>query len=163
MNSEQKDAYLAWLRDAHAMELALVVMLEKQVKDTEGKPDLQSRISKHLEETRMHAEKVEACIKRIGGDVSTAKDLSAKMTSALNGLGMSIMGDQMVKEIHSAYAAEHFEIASYTVIRSAAQALGDPEGADMCDDILSEEYAMADWVKEQVPLVVAEYVRSLGA
>ena len=55
MTEDQKKTYLAWLNDAHAMELGLVSVLEKQVEDTEGVPEMQSRIRQHLEETKQHA------------------------------------------------------------------------------------------------------------
>jgi ferritin-like metal-binding protein YciE len=84
-----------------------------------------------------------------------------KIGAAMGGLSMSIMEDAMVKNVHSAYAAEHFEIASYITIKAAAEELGDTETTAICDDILEDEYAMAEWVLEQIPLVVAEHVTSL--
>lgn len=161
MNDAQKDMYLAWLKDAHAMELALVTALEKQISDAEGKPTIQEHLQEHLEETRAHAEKVEACITRNGGDTSTAKDLMGKITATMNGLTMSMMHDLHVKNIHSAYAAEHVEITSYTTIRAAAQELGDIETVAVCDDILEDEFAMAAWVQDQIPLVVTEHIRDM--
>lgn len=161
MNDEQKKNYLAWLRDAHAMELALVTTLEKQIKDVAGKPEMERRLTEHLEETKGHAEKVEACIKRNGGDVSGTKDIAGKMGAMMNGLTMNMTQDLLVKDIHSAFAAENFEIASYIVIRSAAERLGDKETVSVCEDILEDEYRMADWVEAQIPLVVKMYLETL--
>lgn len=158
---KKNTTYLAWLRDAHAMELALITALEKQAKDAEGKPVFQKRIKQHIEETKGHAAMIEECIKRNGGDTSTVKDLMGKASAAMSGVGMSMMQDLMVKNMHSAYAAEHFEIASYTVIQAAADELGDYQTSQICDDILNDEYNMADWVKEHIPDVVEEHLRKL--
>lgn len=150
--------YVAWLKDAHAMELALITTLEKQIKDTKDRPDIQAKLSEHLDETRSHAQHVESCIIRNGGDTSTAKDLMVKASAALSGFAMSMVSDAMVKNIHSAYAAEHFEIASYLTIRAAAEGLGDTETIAICDEILEDEYEMAEWVEEQIPLIVTEHI-----
>jgi ferritin-like metal-binding protein YciE len=161
MTDEQQKNYLAWLRDAHAMELALATTLEKQIKDMEGKPAMVKRLTEHLEETKGHAEKVEACIQRNGGDVSGTKDIAGKMSAMMNGMTMNMTQDLLVKDIHSAYAAENFEIASYIVLRSAAEKLEDKETIAVCEDILEDEYKMADWVEGQIPTVVKMYLETL--
>lgn len=154
MNDEQKDMYLAWLNDAHAMEMGLITMLEKQVKETENDSMMQERIRQHLEETKDHAEMVEGCIERNGGKVSTSKDLMSKMSAALNGFGMSMASDAMVKNVLNSYAAENLEIASYTAIKAAAEELGDVQTSAVCDKILEDEESMAEWLLEQLPTVV---------
>lgn len=143
------------------MELALVTTLEKQIKDTEGKPQVQKRIKEHLEETKEHAKKVEKCISRNGGDTSGIKDITGKMGAMMSGLGMSMLKDVLVKDMHSAYAAEHFEIASYLLIRAAAEELDDMETAKVCDEILEDEYRMAEWVEDQIPLVVKMHLETV--
>src|SRR5690606_21981073 len=133
MNDKQKETYIAWLNDAHAMEVGLVTMLEKQAKETEGMPEMNARIKEHLEETKRHAELVKACVDRHGGSTSTGKDVLSQISSTVSGLGTSMMSDAMVKNVHSSYAAEHFEIASYQTLRAAAEELGDSETVAVCD------------------------------
>lgn len=161
MNDEQKKMYLAWLRDAHAMEMGLVNVLEKQVEEAKDEPEVQARIRQHLDETKNHAALIKGCIDRHGGDVSVAKDWTSQLGAFLSGLGMSFMDDKKVKNVHSSYAAEHFEIATYTMIRAAALMFGDTETASVCDDILDDEQDMADWLAEQMPMVVEAYMRTL--
>lgn len=158
MNDDQKKALIAWLNDAHAMEESLIKMLEKQVEETEGKPEMQGRLKEHLEETKRHAELVRSCLSRHGEEPSTGKDMLAKMTAVVSGLGTSLADDAMVKNVHSSYAAEHFEIASYTVIRAAAEALGDSETVTVADGIMDDEERMAAWLYEQIPRAVNEYL-----
>jgi ferritin-like metal-binding protein YciE len=159
MTKEQQKDYLAWLNDAHAMERGLVTVLEKQVKETEDFPDMQQRIEQHLEETKRHATMVETAIKRNSGSVSGMKDFMSQTTAAVQGLGMSMMGDAMVKNVHSSYAAEHFEIATYTLLQAAAQEMGDDQTVVMCDQILQDEVNMANWLIEQIPEVTKMHMR----
>lgn len=164
MSDQQKDTYLAWLRDAHAMEEGLILTLEKQIKDLpEDMPEAKQRLEAHLEETKEHAKKVASCIERNGGDTSVSKDLISKMTATLSGLSMSFTSDALVKNVHSSYAAEEFEIASYTVIQTAAEVLNDAETAKVCEDIMVEERAMASWLMDQIPVVVEKHLQKLAS
>lgn len=161
MNDQQKSTYIAWLNDAHAMEEGLITVLEKQIAETEAKPAMQMKLKEHLEETRHHAELIRSCLVRHGEDPSGGKDFLAKLTAAINGMGMSMVDDAMVKNVHSSYAAEHFEIASYTVIRAAAEEFGDSETVAAVNEIMVDEEDMAAWLYDQIPLVVTEHVRTL--
>jgi ferritin-like metal-binding protein YciE len=126
----------------------------KQVNDTKDEPMMQSKIKEHLEKTKRHAELVAGCITRNGGSVSGMKDAMSKFGAAVQGLGMSFMGDAQVKHIHSSYAAEHLEIATYTLLAAAADELDDDETSDICSEILKDEIDMANWLLEQLPDVV---------
>ena len=163
MNEEQKSSLIAWLNDAHAMEEGLIGILEKQIEETEGKPEMQGMLRQHLEETKHHAELVRSCLSRYDTEPSGSKDMLAKVTAAINGFGMSLSSDALVKNVHSSYAAEHFEIASYTVIKAAASELGDSETVAVCDQIIPEERAMGDWLLAQIPVAVSEYLSGLKA
>ncbi len=158
MNEEQKSSYIGWLNDAHALELSLVTMLEKQIAETEDMPDMQSKLKEHLEETKRHVKMVESAIERNGGSISATKDFMGKVSATVSGLGMSMMDDAMVKNVHSSYAAEHAEIATYTLLQAAADFYEDEETATMCGEILEDEIDMADWLLEQLPIVVEQHL-----
>jgi ferritin-like metal-binding protein YciE len=161
INEEQKDTYLAWLADAHAMELGLVKTLQKQARDTETKPEINSKIEEHLEKTREHAEKVEGCLRRNGGDPSTGKDVLSKMSAAIGGVTSSMTDDALVKNMHASYAAEHFEIGAYTLIAAAARELDDMETANICEDIIADEEDMANWLLDALPGAAMEHLEEL--
>lgn len=161
--SKHKKDYIAWLNDAHAMELALVTMLEKQIKETEGKPDMRAKLEEHLEQTKRHAQLVEDCVERNGGSTSALKDIFGKTGAAVQGMGLSMMSDAMVKNVHGSYAAEHFEIATYTLLHAAAVEMGDDKTAEVRNDILQDEMEMADWLLEQLPHIAKEHLRHAAA
>lgn len=161
MNEEQKSVYVSWLRNAHAMEIGLCAMLEKQAAETKDHPDIQKRIREHLEETKQHAKIVEECLKRNDADPSGGKDATSELAAIVNGFLHSLPDDALIKNAMSSYAAEHFEISSYTVLMSAAEEIGDDETADALDAILDEEMNMANWLMEQMPDLVGEYLTGL--
>lgn len=154
------DTYLAWLNNAHAFELGLVSALEKQIGDAAALPDMRSKFEEHLEKTRRHATIVAECITRNGGDTSTLKDYASKAMAAVSGLTTSMVGDTLVKNVHSSYAAEHMEIASYTALIAAAETLDDTETSSVLEDVLADEVEMAHWLLEQLPSIVQHQLRS---
>src|SRR3954454_5921683 len=72
------DIIVAWLRDAYAMEKALVPVLENHAKDAERHPTVRSRIEQHAAETRRHAELVAQCLRQLGEEPSTVKNTMAQ-------------------------------------------------------------------------------------
>ena len=66
-------------------------------------------------------------------------------------LGGMTASDEIVKGAMAGYVFEHFEIASYTALIAAAKTAGDPETARVCEAILVQEEAMADWLAAHLP------------
>lgn len=157
---EKNDTYMAWLKNAHAMEMGLITTLEKQIGETDTEPIIQERLKEHVEETKRHAQLVQDSVERNGGSVSTAKDVVSKMSASLAGVGTSMMDDSLVKNLQTSYAAEHLEIAMYTAIQETARIMGDMETVRMCDTILSDERRMADWLIMQLPMSVSKHIQS---
>jgi ferritin-like metal-binding protein YciE len=140
------------------MELGLVKTLKKQIKDTYEKPDIQAKLQEHLEETERHAEKVEECITRLGGDPSAGKDWMAQAGAVVQGVAASMPQDALIKNLHASYAAEHFEIAAYTLIAAAAEELEDTETATVCREILADEEDMQSWLLDTIPRATMEFL-----
>ncbi len=149
---------LTWLNDAYAMEEVLVEVLEKRVDQTKNHPDVQKRIKEHLEETKRHGDMVKESITRLDGSVSPVKSAVANISGFMQGMASGLPHDALVKNSIADYAAEHFEIASYHALMTAAEELGDKETANMCAEILEDEEAMAEWLMEQHPIAVKECI-----
>ncbi|WP_232464728.1 ferritin-like domain-containing protein [Bordetella genomosp. 8] len=142
--------YMDWLRDAHAMEEQAESMLTAMAKRIENYPDLKRRIEQHIDETRNQARLIAQCIERRGGDTSTLKDLAGKAVAGMHGATSMFASDEIVKGGMMSYAFEHFEIASYRNLIEAARMVGDRETMAICERILPEEQAMADWLQHNM-------------
>lgn len=160
MNDDQKKMFVAWLNDAHALEESLIPMLEKQISEEED-GEMKARLEEHLEQTRRHAQLMRSCLVRYGEEPSGGKDFLGVVASAIAGMGMSMMHDKDVKNVHSSYGAEQTEIATYTVIRAAAAEGGDTETMTICDEILQDESQMAQFLLEQIPAVVSNHLKKM--
>ncbi len=153
------ELYLAWLNDAYGLEQSLVQTLERHVKDAKDHPQIEARLQQHLEETRRHADLVESCIVRLGSSTSSIKSGMSTIMGAVQGMSTGPAKDELIKNALADYSAEHFEIASYTSLISAAQSLGDLQTAQICQQILQDELAMQSWLAQQIPLITQEMLQ----
>ncbi len=153
---------LSWLRDAHAMEKSAESILEKQVKSLDDYPQMKNKINEHLQTTRNQAKRIEGCIEQLGGDTSKVKELVGKFTGAMQAFGAAGADDEVVKAGISDYSFECMEIASYRSLIAAAEAYGEPEIKQVCQDILAEEEEMANWLENNIPDVTRNYLSKKG-
>ncbi len=157
-----KDLVIAWLNDAHAMENALVQVLEHRVDDAKDYPAVQAMDQQHLEETRRHAEQVKGCIERLGGNVSSVKSVIGTLFGTVQAPMTGLARDEIVKNALVDYAAENFEVASYRALIAAATEVGDLETAAVCEQIMREDQAMAERIQQSLPGIVSERMRELA-
>lgn len=152
------DNYLDWLRDAHAMEEQAESMLKGMAGRLEHYPDLRARIQQHIEETIEQQRLVQSVIKRYDSSNSAFKDMAGKMAAMGQAVGGMLASDEVIKGGISGYAFENFEIASYTALIAAAQAVGDTEGQRIFTQILEQEKAMAAWLLEHLPETTRQFL-----
>ncbi|RUT84982.1 MULTISPECIES: DUF892 family protein [unclassified Mesorhizobium] len=156
--SESREWLVQWLRDAHAMEEQAETMLNGQLNRIENYPELSERIRQHVQETRQQAARLETCLDRIGQGSSTLKDAGGKLTAMAQSLSGVFAGDEVMKGSLASYTFEHMEIASYTILIAAAKSLGEAEVAQVCEENLREEVAMADWLKSHIPTTTEQFL-----
>lgn len=147
-----------WLRDAHAMEQQAEKMLKSQAQRLEHYPQLQRRIEEHIEETLHQSEKLEHCLTLLGADVSTFKDMGAKLTAFGQAVSGMMAEDEVVKGGIACYSFENFEIACYKALIKAADMASQPEVSQICKEILQEEIAMADWLAKNLDDTTQRYL-----
>jgi ferritin-like metal-binding protein YciE len=158
MSKDPKETLLSWLNDAYAMEKNLTQVLENHANDVKDHPDAYRKITEHLEKTKLHADRVEQCIARLGGSTSSFKSVVGTVSGFIHGRTTGVAPDEMVKNALSDYAAEHFEIACYQALIVAARALGQNEIMQTCQEILRDEEEMAGWLEKQLPMMIQEYL-----
>lgn len=154
-----KDLLVAWLNDAYSLEKSLVQVLEHHAKDFKDHPEAQNRLLQHAEQTRHHADIVENCIDHLGESVSSVKGGMGTMLGQMKSVSTGWAKDELIKDLLADCASEHFEIACYKSLISAAELYGDRDIAQACRDILREEEEMARWCEAQIPIITEEMLR----
>ena len=153
-----EERLMEWLRDAHAAEQQAETMLSGTASRLENYPELKARIEQHIRETQRQADLVRGCIERRGGSTSMVKDAGGKMMALGQAMSGMFVGDEVMKGAIASYAFEAMEIASYKILVIAAQQVGDQETARICEQILQEEKAMADWLEQNLPMLTENYL-----
>lgn len=151
-----RELLINWLNDAHGMENALIQILEHQIKDAKDYPQVQSKLEQHLEQTRQHAQKVKGCVEALGSSTSAVKTGMANIFGQIQALSTGAAKDEMVKNALADFAAENFEVASYSAIIHIAQQLGEQQTVNVCQQILQEDAEMARWIHQNLPTLVQE-------
>ena len=159
--SEQQQKVVQYLNEAHAMEHALVRVLQAQIAMT-PRGTYRTGLETHLAETRDHAERVGRRLKALDqgsnpviavvGAVQTAVGqvlaLSKTPFDLLRGSGGE---EKVLKNAKDAYASEALEIATYTALQRLAESVGDTQTARLAASILADEEKMLARVLREIP------------
>ena len=154
-----KRTLVAWLRDAHAMERTSVDNLDRLADRFSRHPEIAAAFREYWRESLGQVAALEVCLKRLGSDTSTFKDLASRFVGIAQAYAGMVSVDEPVKDCLAAYASMNFEIATYVSLRAAATELAEAEIARMCDEHLQRERAMATWLEQQITEVTLEFLR----
>ena len=136
-----ENLYVDQLNDLYSAETQLIEALPKMAKAA-STPELQEAFSKHLEQTRGHAETLTKLLTSLG---ETAGGEKCKGMEGLLKEGKEVLekrGDADVKDaalIAAAQRVEHYEIAGYGTARTFALQLGYNDAVNRLQEILNEE------------------------
>ena len=138
-----RDLYVDELKDLYNAENQLVKALPKMAKKASA-PELKRAFQDHLEQTKVHVERLEKIFKALG------EKPTGKTCKAMKGLveeGKEVIeedGDGSVLDaalIGAAQRVEHYEIAGYGVVRTFAGLLGENSAQATLQKTLDEEGA----------------------
>jgi ferritin-like metal-binding protein YciE len=132
-----------YLADAHAIEKQAKALLERGPK-LAGSATLERIYAEHLDQTRDHAELIEARLDALGGDPSSLKDAAMRLGALNWGAFFQAHPDTPGKLAAFARAFEHLEIGGYEQLARVAQRVGDEETVAVVESILAEEREAAD-------------------
>ncbi len=153
-----RETLIDYLRDAYAMEQQALSIIDRQLQRLEHYPQLSQGLQRHRAETESQAERLEACLHRLGADTSAIKTGVAKLAVNMQALMNTFASDEVMKDMISNYTFESYEIVNYKILAATAREVGEPEIERIATEILREEEAMQAWVDQQIPVVTAQYL-----
>src|SRR5690606_35442424 len=151
------------LRGAHAMAEQAEGMRKGPAQRREHYQKVKALDGLLSEETDGQQKLLRVWIERLGSRPSTVNDLSAKLVAFGQSVSGMMVSYEVVKGAMSGYVFEHMEIASYTILIAAAKAVGDVETQRACEQILPQEIAMAEWLKENLPELTQAFLARSAA
>jgi ferritin-like metal-binding protein YciE len=132
-----------YLADAHAIEKQAERLLERGPK-LAGSETLAHIYAEHLDETRDHAEAVEARLDALGGDPSGLKDAAMRLGALNWGAFFQAHPDTPGKLAAFARAFEFLEVGGYEQLARVAERAGDEETVRLARRILAQEREAAE-------------------
>jgi ferritin-like metal-binding protein YciE len=136
-----RDLYIEQIQDLHSAEVQLTKALPAMAKAATDTA-LKSAFEAHLEQTRVHVERLEGICRQL--------DIPPKGTPCKAMKGLIAEGKEMIKYaaepavrdaglIAAAQRVEHYEIAGYGCVRTYAEILGDERMMETLQMTLDEE------------------------
>jgi len=141
--STLEELFIEQLQDLHSAETQLIKALPKMA-DAATSPELKKGFLHHLEQTKIHAHRIEEILTRHGGSIE------GKTCQAMKGLvkeGSETISEYMTEAlkdaalIADAQRVEHYEIAGYGTVVAYANLLGDVKAEENLKTTLKEESA----------------------
>jgi len=157
---DARENFIAWLRDAYAMERALEDTLKKHAEDAKEHPEVRNPIEEHRKVTAEHADKVATLLEQLGEDRPALKTAMARFSGLVSGLPTSLVDDTLVKHALAEFTSENSDIACYTPRIAAAEVLDLKEIVPLLESILSDEQDMADRLIEAIPQITSMYLET---
>ena len=136
-----KDLYVEELKDLYSAENQIIKALPKMIKAASHE-ELKQAFSRHLQETEIHAQRLEEVCDELG--------VSPKGKKCVGMEGLLKEGSELIKEkpepdvldaglIAAAQHVEHYEMAGYGCVRTYARQLGYEAQAELLQTTLDEE------------------------
>ena len=137
------ELYVEEIKDLYNAEQQLVKALPKMAKAATH-PELKQAFENHLEETKVHVERLETILRELG------EPIRGKKCHGMEGLIEE--GKELIEEdpdedvldaglISKAQHVEHYEMAGYGTVRTYAQLMGLTRQAELLQTTLDEEGA----------------------
>ena len=170
MSKQQKQKIVQYLNEAHGSELALVRQLQAQIAMT-PRGSYRDRLETHLQETRRHAERLEARLAELGqgnnplqvglGALESLLGQALALTKTPFDLVRGSGGEEKVlKNAKDSCAAEALEIATYTALARLARTAGDGKTERLAKSVQGDEQRMLDWLLKEIPRLTDAVARA---
>jgi ferritin-like metal-binding protein YciE len=158
-----------YLHEAHATETALITTLSAHIAMT-PRGSYRTLLERHREETRAHADAVEARLGEIGDGtgvvqhaVGLVQTVVGQVLSLSKGPIDMLRGttgeEKLLKNARDECATEALEIATYDSLEVAARAVGDEKTAELAVRHRADEERMLEGLREQIPGLTTATVR----
>jgi ferritin-like metal-binding protein YciE len=136
-----QELFVDELKDLYSAENQIIKALPKMIKNATS-DELRSAFEEHLEQTKVHVERLEQIFEELG---ETPRGKKCKGMEGLIEEGKEMMEEDIEDDvldaalISAAQRVEHYEIAGYGTVRTYAELLGLDDAVKLLEETLEEE------------------------
>ena len=104
MATSPRDTYITGLVNAHALENQAVSIMSRQVERIESYPEMADQLRRHIDESKVQAQRIEEILNSLGTSHSTLKDLVTSFTGNMAALAHAPMQEEVIKKTFANFA-----------------------------------------------------------
>ena len=155
--------YLTGLRNQHAVETQAIGTIQNQLGRMEAYPRLHARMQEDKERSTEQAARLDRLMEKHGTRASAAKEMVTGTVATVAGFAHALSSDEVLKDVLAAIGYKAYEIASYKVLTTLAEAAGAADDVAVLAQSSKEEQEMGDWLGEHIPGLVHAYLGKQAA
>ena len=157
------DIYLTGLRNQHAVETQAIGTLQNEMPRMKAYPALHARMEQDKEQSTRQAAHLDDLLAKHGTSKALTKEAVMGAVATVAGFIHAPSGDDALKNVLAAIGYKAYEIASYKVLLTLADAAGAGDDKPVLEQSMKEEQEMGDWLGGHIPELVQAYVRQQAA
>ena len=157
------EVYLTGLRNQHAVETQAIGTIQNQLPRMTAYPDLHAQMQADHARSTEQAARLDSLLARHGSKASLAKEAVTGTVATVAGFAHSLASDEVLKDVLAAVGFKAYEIGSYKVLITLAQAAGANDDVSVLETSMKEEQEMGDWLGSHIPGFVHAYLGQQAA
>lgn len=157
------EVYLTGLRNQHAVETQAIGTIQNQLPRMEPYAELHARMQIDKDCSITQAARLDDLLAKHGTSKSAAKEVVTGAVATVAGFVHAGSSDEILKNILSAIGYKAYEIASYKVLLTLAEAAGATGDTAVLEQSSKEEQEMGDWLGSHIPNFVQAYLTQKAA
>ena len=157
------EVYLTGLRNQHAVETQAIGTIQNQLGRMEPYPDLHAKMQQDKEQSTTQAARLDDLLAKHGTSKSLAKEAVTGAVATVAGFAHLGAGDEVLKNVLAAVGFKAYEIGSYKVLLTLAEAAGAAADVPTLEQSMKEEQEMGDWLGSHIPNFVHAYLAQSAA
>ena len=153
------DTYLTGLRNQHAVETQAIGTVQNELPRMKEYPELHARMQHEHEQSTEQAARLDRLLAKHGTSKSVTKEVVTGAVATVAGFAHSVTTDEVLKNVLAAVGFKAYEIGSYKVLITLAEAAGATDDVPVLQQSMQEEQEMGDWLGSHLPTLVHAYVQ----
>jgi len=153
-----RDLFVTGLRNAHALEMQALQIMNRQVERLENYPEVEQALRKHIQETEGQRQRLEDVMGKLGETPSAIKEAAMGFMGNMAAMVHAPADDEIIKNMLANHGFENYEIAAYKSLLIMAEAASFTNITGL-QQSLREEQAMAQSVADMIEPVTRKYIQ----
>ena len=153
------EVYLTGLRNQHAVETQAIGTVKNELSRMQPYPELHARMQQEMERSTTQAARLDELLAKHDTHKSVAKEAVTGAVATVAGFAHFAAGDEVLKNVLAAVGFKAYEIGSYKVLLTLADAAGAPADKAVLEQSMREEQEMGDWLGSHLPAFVQSFLQ----